>query len=161
VCAPSLAGFTRVSDGVYVDDKAGSDEAKRLYSEALAYVSATVWRFQRPPKVIFCTKQESMAQFGLSKQAAHTFSTFGIVIAPRGWKPHYVRHEMIHHLQVEQMGFMRYRRLPQWFVEGMAYSMSEDPRPTLSEPWESFRSDFENWYSREEHDKLWERATEL
>jgi hypothetical protein len=161
VLVPSLAGFTRVSNSVYVDDRTRSEEAKHLYSEAIEFVSTNVWGFKRSPRVVFCTNKESLVQFGLSKQAAHTFGTFGIVIAPRGWKAHYVRHEMIHHLQIEQLGFIRFRRLPKWFLEGMAYSLSGDPRPALSEPWESYRSDFEDWYSREEHDRLWERAAEL
>ncbi|MEM6521458.1 MAG: hypothetical protein AAF722_19255 [Cyanobacteria bacterium P01_C01_bin.70] len=158
---PSLVGFSPVSENVYIDDITRAEKAKRLYSDAYEFTSKNIWHFERSPKVIFCTTQESLAKFGLSTQAAITFGTFGIVISPRGWKAYYVRHEMIHHVQIEQMGFVKYWQLPQWFIEGMAYSMSEDPRPQLSEPWETYRSDFENWYRPEAHDRLWEFAGKL
>jgi len=58
--------------------------------------------------------------FGLGQRACLTIGTLGIVINSRGWKPFYVRHEMIHHLQNEQLGMLTAWTKPKWFVEGMA-----------------------------------------
>jgi hypothetical protein len=33
-----------------------------------------------------------------------------------------------------------------WLIEGMAYSLSNDPRSELHEPFESYRQQFNNWY---------------
>jgi hypothetical protein len=161
ILAPTLSGFTQVADGVYVDDLSRAEEATLIHAEAVKFVQSNVCSFKRVPNVIFCATKESSASFGLNKQAGHCWWTLGIVIAPRGWHPHYVRHEMIHHLQIEQLGILKFNRLPQWFVEGMACSMSDDPRPKLPEPWQSCRTKFDEWFRGVERDKLWESAAEL
>ena len=79
-------------------------------------------------------------------------------MAPRGWKNYYLRHEMIHHLQAERMGVLDQWLSPEWFKEGMAYSLGQDPRPRLSEPWQQYRSDFETWYQTVGKERLWEEA---
>lgn len=159
--APTFSGFTQVADGVYVDDLSRADEAKLLHAEAAAFVQENVCNFKHVPTVVFCATDKSSDKFGLNKQAGHCWYGLGIVIAPRGWQPYYVRHEMIHHLQIEQLGILKFNRLPQWFVEGMAYSMSDDPRPALPEPWQSCRTTFDKWLQDIGHDKIWERAAEL
>ncbi|MDD2768612.1 MAG: hypothetical protein PHT19_07745, partial [Methylococcus sp.] len=99
--------------------------------------------------------------FGLGKRSAATIGTFGIVISPRAWKPHYVRHEMIHHLQNEKLGMIQVWRMPEWFIEGMAYALSEDPRSTLSEPFDQYRSQFNRWHEQVGHARLWIEARHL
>lgn len=51
---------------------------------------------------------------------------------PRGWEPHFVRHEMIHHLQAERLSTLTLLLKPRWFVEGMACALSDDPREPLA-----------------------------
>jgi hypothetical protein len=68
------------------------------------------------------------------------------VIGPRAWKPFYVRHELIHYSQAERLGTLSLLLKPQWFVEGMAYALSQDPRAPLAEPFESYRRSFLAWY---------------
>ncbi|MBK8233723.1 MAG: hypothetical protein IPK72_24890 [Candidatus Eisenbacteria bacterium] len=159
--APTLSGVTQVADGVYVDDLSRAEEATLLHAEAVAFVQENVCKFKHPPIVVLCATNKSSVEFGLKKQAGHCWYGLGIVIAPMGWQPYYVRHEMIHHLQIEQLGILKVKTLPQWFVEGMAYSMSDDPRPALSEPWQSYRTTFDKWLRNIERDKIWERAAEL
>ena len=45
--------------------------------------------------------------------------------------------------------------LPEWLVEGMAYSLSADPRQPLSEPWEKHRTRFDAWLQKVGKDGLW------
>jgi hypothetical protein len=33
-----------------------------------------------------------------------------------------------------------------WIIEGMAYALSDDPRPELEQPWQSYRARFSEWY---------------
>jgi hypothetical protein len=76
--------------------------------------------------------------------------------------PHFVRHEMIHHLQKERLGLLKsWLVTPQWFTEGMAYALSNDPRPTLAEPWQGYRSRFEAWYRLIGKERLWDEASGL
>jgi len=68
---------------------------------------------------------------------------------------------MLHHRQVEELGIIPHMLLPRWFVEGMAYSFSEDPRRPLTEPWQHYRAEFEAWIRKVGKDKLWEEAEKL
>jgi hypothetical protein len=43
----------------------------------------------------------------------------------------------------------------------MAYSLSEDPRQKLSEPFEQYRSKFEVWYRLVGKEQLWTEARNL
>jgi hypothetical protein len=88
--------------------------------------------------------------------------TFAIVIGNRAWHAYYVRHELIHHLQNERLGSLRNSFLmPIWFREGMAYSLSEDPRAPLAEPLQSYRAQFNDWLRRVGKDRLWQEAAQL
>ncbi len=161
VVAPELTGLFCVNDALCTDDVSRYQEAAKLYDEALHFVGSSVGSIENKPRVIFCTSDACFQSFGLRKQAAATIGTFGIVISPRAWEPYYVRHEMIHHLQNEKLGIFATWTKPKWFIEGMAYSLSEDPRPNLSEPFERYRSQFENWYRLVGEERLWTEARNL
>jgi hypothetical protein len=137
------------------------EEAAKLYDEALHFVDSSVGSIENKPRVIFCNSDACFQSFGFRKQAGAAIGTFGIVISPRAWKPYYVRHEMIHHLQNEKLGMIKAWREPKWFMEGMAYSLSEDPRQKLSEPFEQYRSKFEVWYRLVGKERLWTEARNL
>ncbi|HEX5337026.1 MAG TPA: hypothetical protein VFW53_01170, partial [Gallionella sp.] len=55
----------------------------------------------------------------------------------------------------EKLGLIKAWREPQGLMEGMAYSLSEDPRQTLSEPFEQYRSQFNDWYRSVGKGRLW------
>jgi hypothetical protein len=161
VAAPELTGLYCANGTLCTDDMSRHQEAARLYNEALHFVGSSVSAIEKKPRVIFCSSENCFQSFGLGKRSAATIGTLGIVISPRAWKPFYVRHEMIHHLQNEKLGMIKMWRAPEWFSEGMAYSLSEDPRPKLSEPFEHYRSQFEHWYKQVGQDRLWEEARNL
>jgi hypothetical protein len=69
---------------------------------------------------------------------------------------------MIHHLQKERLGNLKgWLVTPNWFIEGMAYFLSEDPRPTLAEPWQQYRFQFDAWYKQVGKEHLWAEAGKL
>ena len=73
-----------------------------------------------------------------------------------------MRHELIHHLQNERLGSLRTWLLkPDWFREGMAYSLSEDPRQPLPEPLQSYRARFETWFKQVGRSNIWTEAEHL
>src|SRR5258708_29712101 len=146
VLAPELQGLT-CERGLCVDDVSRRAEAARLYADALGYVQGSVGVLESPPRAVFCSTLACSRKFGFTHQNAYTVGTFAIVIGDRGWRPFFVRHELIHHLQNQHLGSLRNWLLkPVWFREGMAYSLSADPRRPLPEPLEGYRSAFDAWY---------------
>src|SRR5205814_1105649 len=114
------------------------------------------------PRAVFCSTKACSESFGFTSQNAYTVATVGVVISNRGWKPYFVRHELIHHLQNERLGSLRTWLLkPVWFREGMAYSLSRDPRRPLPGPLQGYRSEFETWFKRVGSARLYARPLEL
>ena len=161
VIAPELAGLSCINDTLCTNDVSHYQEEAKLYDDALHFVNSSVGSIENKPRVIFCSTEACFQSFGLGKRSAATIGTFGIVISPRAWKPYYVRHEMIHHLQNERLDMVKVWRDPQWFIEGMAYALSEDPRSKLSEPFEQYRSQFKAWYKLVGKEQIWTEARKL
>ncbi len=161
VFAPELVGVTCSDSGVCVDAPSRLEQAAALRDEAVRFVQANVASVRSVPRMIFCSTTECASSFGLTRQAAYSLSTYGIIVSPRGWKPYYVRHELIHHLQCERLGRTAELFKPKWFVEGMAYSLSDDPRHPLSEPFEGYRAKFDAWRLSIKDGNLWAAAEGL
>jgi hypothetical protein len=161
VLAPELAGVRCVSASVCIDDATRLPEAAGLYAEGMAFVPGALDVFEGKPRMIFCASQACADSFGLGARSAVTIGTRGTVIGPRAWKSFYVRHELIHYSQAEHLGTLSLLFKPQWFVEGMAYALSRDPRAPLAEPFEGYRSRFLAWYGGVGKPSLWQAARAL
>jgi hypothetical protein len=161
VFAPELAGVNCVSASVCVDDATRLQEAAALYAEGMAFVPGALGAIEGKPRMIFCASQACADSFGLGARSAVTVGTLGTVIGPRAWKPFYVRHELIHYAQAERLGTLSLLLKPPWFVEGMAYALSQDPRAPLAEPFESHRSRFLAWYGGIGTQAVWQAARAL
>ncbi len=147
---PEDFGMTCTSDNVCVDDAARIGEARKLNRHALGFVAANVGPIAQPPRVLFCSTRDCFAQFGDPTVAAHYIIGFDtIVVNDIGWYNFIVRHEMIHHWQAEQIGPARSSRMPRWYLEGMAYVLSKDPRDPLPSPEiEGWRDQFNAWIAK-------------
>ena len=162
VLAPQLfTGVSCVTAVICVDDISRYAEAERLYNDTVQFLASSVAPIEKNPRVVFCSTQACFESFGFSRAVAATIGVSGIVVSPRGWTPHYLRHEMIHHVQAERLGVLKQWRSPDWFKEGMAYSLSGDPRSELAEPWQRYRREFETWYRTVGKEKLWDEAKKL
>jgi hypothetical protein len=155
VIAPGLAGVACSSAQICTDDVSQLAIASGLSAEAQSFVSHHVGPLRAEPRVIFCATQSCADTFGLGARSAVTVGTVGTVIGPRAWKPYYVRHELIHQLQAEKWGVASTLFKPSWLVEGMAYALSEDPRPALAEPWQTYRLQFIAWRDKLDHADMW------
>lgn len=144
---PKAAGMICPDAGICIDDTARLAEARALRAEAAGYVQRVTGRFQRQPRVLFCSTPRCSAQFGLQGPKGANLGTQGIVISHLGWNRYTVRHEMIHHRQNEVFGVAQASNaLPKWFIEGAAYSLSGDPRrPLPNVRNEGWRKRFEAW----------------
>ncbi|MGZ5095049.1 MAG: hypothetical protein ACXWCY_25220 [Burkholderiales bacterium] len=161
VLAPELEGLTCI-DRVCVDDSSRRAEAVTLYQDAIQYVQTSVGPLQTAPRAVFCSTRACSKKFGFTHQNAYTVATISFVISDHGWHAYFIRHELIHHLQNEHLGSLRaWLFKPAWFREGMAYSVSEDPRDPLPEPLQGYRSRFEIWLKRVGPARLWVEAEHL
>jgi hypothetical protein len=80
-------------------------------------------------------------------------------MAPRGWRPFFVRHELIHCCQAENLGRLAfYLQAP--LAEGMANSLSDDPHNPLCAPFEQWRPQFEEWRDLQTY-RIWLFPTHL
>jgi hypothetical protein len=161
VLAPELAGVNCPSASICVDDASRLQEAAGLYAEGMSFVPVALGAIEGNPRVIFCASQACADSFGLGVRSAVTLATFGTVIGPRAWKPYYIRHELIHYLQAERLGALSLLFKPSWFVEGMAYTLSQDPRAPLTEPFESYRKKFLAWHGSLAKQTVWQAAEGL
>jgi len=156
--APELVGVKCFDGGVCLENEADYEKAKKLRLEAIEFLNKKLGSFENQPKIIFCSTWECASKFGLGKRSAVTLGAYGSAISPRAWKPHYVRHELIHQLQAQELGVIKCLLLPSWLIEGMAYSQSHDPRQPLNQPWEGYRSQFDNWLVSIESSSVWFEA---
>ncbi len=162
VLAPELLGLHCIEQGVCIDDMRRLPEALALKHEAVAFVEQHIDQIGTVPRMVFCADAPCARSFGFTHQGAYNVGTAGIVIGPRGWHAHFVRHELIHHLQNERLGSLyAWAITPSWFLEGMAYALSDDPRRPLPEPLEGWRSSFEHWYPAVPRARLWQAAKTL
>lgn len=167
VISPELVGLTCTDNLVCIDDLNRLEEAKKLYKEAISFVQAEVGQIDSLPKAIFCASKQCSSQFGLYKGSyghagAYNVGTFGLVISYRGWHSYYVRHELIHHLQNERLGSINaWFFKPDWFKEGMAYSLSKDPRHPLPKKLEEYREKYDTWAKGQDMSDIWKAAQKL
>ena len=159
--APNLIGLQCVNNEICLDDPIRYDEARLLRENAISFINQSILPFDNPPRVVFCSTDECAVSFGLGKRSAVTLGTLGTIIGPRAWKDYYLRHEFIHQQQVQRLGIIHVLLMPEWFVEGMAYSLSKDPRIQLLEPWQSDRSKFNQQFSSMTTSEIWQHATNL
>lgn len=155
VIAPEFNGMSCPEKYLCVDDVTKSSNAKKLYEETLLFVNTNVGKLNTKPLTIFCSTEKCSDAFGLGKRSAMHLP-IGIVISPRAWKKHYVVHELIHQLQQQELGILFAFQNPKWYLEGMAYSLSADPRTELSEPFQQYRKDFNTWFLSVGKDNLWQ-----
>lgn len=156
---PSLNNVTCINAHICVDDTTKTEKASELYLEAYNFVNSSIDKIENEPRVIFCSTKECSESFGVKRSLAGKTGVLGIVITHTGWDKKIVRHEMIHHLQIEKLGIAGIMFKPMWFKEGMAYYLSTESVP--HKPWAKYRAKFESWYLSIDKKTLWDEARKL
>ncbi|MBN3817985.1 hypothetical protein G3N57_15815 [Paraburkholderia sp. Se-20369] len=162
VVAPALVpGVTCPTQDICIDDPAKLDGARQLYRDGQARAEAAVGHFRGTPRVVFCATRACADAFGLGPRAAAAVGNLGVVVAPRGWQTFFLAHELIHIRQAKVLGNVAVATRPRWLIEGMAYSLSGDPRHPLTEPFESWRTQFDAWDATLGARSLWDAARDV
>ena len=142
--SPQIFGVSCDHD-ICVDDDDRRDLARQLYGAAKQFLEKQHGLDLDKPRIVFCSSGTCKDRFGLGKKAGFTLGAYGIAIAPGGWEPHYIAHELVHYWQAENFGSLVLVNGDAWLIEGMAYALSGDPRKRLSEPFEAYRRKFDEW----------------
>ncbi|MGD8583309.1 MAG: hypothetical protein PVF35_05290 [Gammaproteobacteria bacterium] len=146
ILIPEINGVACATTSICIDDMNRLKEAEDLIARSVIEVEDKLGPLKNYPKSVFCSTQECYESFGFEHASAHAIGRSGIVIGPAGWQPHYVKHEIIHYWQAENIGVIRMLFIDDWIIEGMAYALSDDPRPELEQPWQTYRTRFSDWY---------------
>ena len=161
VLKPEWNGLTCVTNDICVEDISSTGLARDLYEEAFNFAIQKIGTIEKHPKVCFCLTDNCFRSFGFHSPAkAKAIGTFGIIVGPDGWRNYILRHEFIHHIQAEQLGIIQQWTMDDWLKEGMAYSMSEDPRK-LTDFRRKHIEKFESWYSSISQKEFWAEAKRL
>lgn len=158
---PSVVGLACDPVGVCAESFQQLQRAQLLYNESKQFVQSRLGPLEPGTHTIFCESERCASYFGLSTSKAQTTGPFGTVIGPDAWVPYLVRHELIHQAKNQHMGMFRLHAGPEWFLEGMAYSLSADPRGDLSAPWQEQRARFDTWFAATRSANLWAAAKAL
>lgn len=156
VVAPELVGLACTHDNICTDDLSRVAEARSLLQSSYAVVGKELGPIRSLPKAVFCTTAQCSKKFGLGRSVAFSVGKVGVIFSHEAWQSFYVQHELIHHLQNERWGTLNaWLVKPSWLIEGMAYSRSNDPRQTLPEPLESWRSQYQRWENQVGAKNIW------
>ena len=128
--SPSESGMEELRPGIYADPALSEAQRGELL-EAVAKGRARAERFYGPlstrPTITACATTECYRYFG-GLGSKGTSRWWAIVLAPRGRTPAVVAHEWSHSELAARIGKVRILCcVPQWFDEGVAVMLSEDP----------------------------------
>jgi hypothetical protein len=154
VLIPEVNGVRCATGSICIDDLSRLQQAESLLADAVIDVERKLTPLNDYPRAIFCSTQVCYEKFGFEQSAASAVGSYAVVIGPRGWEAHYLKHELIHYWQAENLGVIRMLMMDEWFREGMAYLLSDDPRRALHEPFQTYRSRFADWYNTAERDNM-------
>lgn len=127
--APESFGLTQITPHLYVED--GADAAlKAQLQEAMtlaeAAVRANFGDVQSRPSVHACVSQLCFEALGGRGERAKVFGR-RILLSPQAHNWHLIAHEWSHAEMSTRLGFWAWKRMPQWFDEGLAVLVSQAP----------------------------------
>ena len=155
VLAPEWNGVT-CAGAVCVDRPQRLAEAQALYETAHGAVAARLAPLRGRPVAVFCSTRACYHAFGGGMERGMALLDLGIILAPESWVPHIVEHELIHMLQAERIGLYRRMRAPAWYVEGMAFTLSEPPDDDLPAYARPLVADYGAWEARVGRAGVWD-----
>ena len=132
ILAPQMFGLECVSETICIDEVDRLDDAMALLADAMSFVREELGGVETEPTVLFCSTDGCFDRFSDPVVSAQYFWGARTILLGGDWEPFILRHELIHHWQNDNFGGPREAlRLPMWFLEGMAYTLSGDPRHVL------------------------------
>ena len=128
--APESFGLTPVAPSLYIE--AGADEATRMklresMEKAESAIRKAYGGAASQPTVNACVTEECYESFGGGRGSLAKVYGKRILLSPRALNWHFLAHEWSHAEMSTRLTFFAWKRMPQWFDEGVAVAISEAP----------------------------------
>ncbi|GAB3810477.1 hypothetical protein [Micromonospora zhanjiangensis] len=125
---PGCYGFERVEDRVYAGGGL-SDDRRRAIGTIMTAADHRIGDFYGSrlsrPTVLICTTDECYQRIGGGREKGRAFLNRTLMLSPEGINVVIATHELAH---VEFHERLNSGGVPQWFDEGLAVLVSDDPR---------------------------------
>ncbi|MEU8379870.1 hypothetical protein [Streptosporangium sp. NPDC048865] len=125
---PGCYGLERLRPGLYAEP--GLSRAQRRHvTEVIGQADRRVRDFfggrKGSPDILVCLSEDCYARIGGGRERGVAVLNRSVMLSPRGVDPVIVSHELTH---VELHARLDGTDVPQWFDEGLAVLVSDDPR---------------------------------
>jgi hypothetical protein len=129
---PPCYGFADVGNGIFVQRSMTAESrgtARATIEEARARVRAFYGSLEAHPRVLLCETGDCYQPLGGGSRGI-TLLDQALILSPRGIDTVIATHELAHAELHQRIGLVATlsRSVPQWFDEGLAVSVSDDPR---------------------------------
>ncbi|MER5997164.1 hypothetical protein ABT120_01230 [Nonomuraea angiospora] len=125
---PGCYGLVRLQPGVYAEPGLPPDR-RRHVSEVVEQANQRVRDYfggrKSAPDLLVCLSDDCYRRIGGGRERGIAVLNRSVMLSPRGVDPVIASHEMTH---VELHARLNGADVPQWFDEGLAVVVSDDPR---------------------------------
>ncbi len=133
VACPQCYGFEELSPGVFLERGASAAERTRVeaaLAEARRRVRDFYGDFSAPARLLICESPHCYRRLGGGGSRGRTITDLAVFLSPQGANATIAAHELSHVQIHERIGLIRTLKgdVPEWFVEGVAVLVSDDPR---------------------------------
>lgn len=125
---PGCYGLDRVRSGLHVDPGASAEQRAQVteaVDEGTRRVTAFFGDLRGHPEFLACLTDGCYSRIGGGGERGIAVLNRAVMLSPRGVDPVIAAHELTH---VELHTRLGQRSVPQWFDEGLAVLVSDDPR---------------------------------
>jgi hypothetical protein len=129
--APTWFGMDSIAPHIYVDRSMPVEQRKEALNrveEARSKLLDHYGEVTTDPTLLFFSSESAYRSFGGTTETGLTFGSYASLFSPRGMSAPIVAHEWSHAELFSRLGFWNWRRVPQWFDEGLAVVISEETR---------------------------------
>ncbi|GAA5111223.1 hypothetical protein GCM10023320_03800 [Pseudonocardia adelaidensis] len=125
---PGCYGLERVRKGLHVEPGAGAEQRAQVsaaVAEGTRRVAAFFGDLRSDPEFLACLTDRCYARIGGGGECGVAVLNRAVMLSPRGIDPVIAAHELTH---VELRARVGKAVVPQWFDEGLAVLVADDPR---------------------------------
>jgi hypothetical protein len=136
---PACFGLSSAGSGIFIektDDPAATRAAQMTIGIARQRVRNFYGDLQSHPRILVCVTEACYQKIGGGQSTGMALLNFALLLSPRGDRVVIAAHEISHielHARLGLFGTLA-RWVPQWFDEGLAAVISDDPRYVAPTP---------------------------
>lgn len=127
--APETFGLNPITPNIYVEsgtDKHTQAILREAFDKAESAIRSAYGDVKAHPVIHACVTEQCLDYFGGKDTLAKVYGN-RILLSPRGLNWHFIAHEWSHAEMWARLTFPAWKRMPQWFDEGVAAAISEAP----------------------------------